>query len=101
MTCEQCNGTGRIFGFVGMQIKDIMECDLCNGKGEINSNTQLRIIQGRLLKTKRLKSGLSLRAFCKVNNLDASNVSKIERGVNKNTLVISKLIYQTNPKEGE
>jgi transcriptional regulator with XRE-family HTH domain len=35
------------------------------------------------LKNKRLEQGLSLRAFCKKNNEDPSNWSKLERGVLK------------------
>lgn len=38
---------------------------------------------GKLLKEKRLELDLSLREFCKKNNLDPSNWSKYERGVAK------------------
>jgi len=36
---------------------------------------------GEFFKKKRVESGLSLRGFCKKYNLDAGNLSKIERGI--------------------
>lgn len=36
---------------------------------------------GELFKERRRKLGLSLREFCRAHNLDAGNMSKIERGV--------------------
>jgi len=38
---------------------------------------------GQFIKEKRLKLDLSLREFCKKNNLDPSNWSKLEREVSK------------------
>jgi transcriptional regulator with XRE-family HTH domain len=36
---------------------------------------------GEFFKLMRLRSGLTLRKFCEVHNLDAGNISKIERGL--------------------
>ena len=36
---------------------------------------------GHFFKEMRLKTGLTLRQFCKENGLDPGNISKIERGV--------------------
>lgn len=36
---------------------------------------------GKFFKEKRMTLGLTLRRFCEVHNLDAGNLSKIERGI--------------------
>ena len=36
---------------------------------------------GAFIKSMRIKSGLTLREFCRITNLDPSNWSKIERGL--------------------
>ncbi len=35
---------------------------------------------GAFFKTKRINLGLTLRSFCRQHNLDAGNISKLERG---------------------
>ena len=36
---------------------------------------------GELFKAKRISNGLTLREFCRINDFDPGNVSKIERGL--------------------
>ena len=58
---------------------------------------------GKLLKEKRLKLDLSLREFCKKNNLDPSNWSKYERGVSKppvNTKILDEFAGYLEIKKG-
>lgn len=40
-----------------------------------------RVTFGRFFKEKRIALGLTLRQFCEKHNLDAGNMSKIERGI--------------------
>jgi len=46
---------------------------------------------GEFLKEKRLSTGLSLRKFCEIAGLDASNWSKVERGLIPLTLETAEL----------
>ena len=58
---------------------------------------------GELLKEKRLKLDLSLREFCKKNNLDPSNWSKYERGVAKpplNTKILDEFAVYLEIEKG-
>jgi transcriptional regulator with XRE-family HTH domain len=53
------------------------------------------------LKTKRMKINESLRAFCLENNLDAGNISKLERGVMAPPKDISKIANALGFKLGD
>ena len=46
-----------------------------------DKNTKELETFGQFFKTKRLKTGFSLRQFCLTHKLDAGNISKIERGL--------------------
>jgi len=58
---------------------------------------------GKLIKEKRLSLDLTLREFCKKNNLDPSNWSKLEREVSKppiNKQILKEYAKYLNIKEG-
>lgn len=89
MDCQNCV-KGKIIGIFPIYSNDvsqknrkryhIFECDICNGTGIIDDKIQKRIMDGKKIKEKRIQAGLTLREYCRINNLDTAIQSKIERG---------------------
>lgn len=79
--CPSCSGFGKIFGaFYPL----VAECDTCNGKGFIDDIQTVWMAQGKMLKDYRLNElKLGLREACRKYGYDASNLSKMERGIIK------------------
>lgn len=81
--CPSCNGFGVVFPAPWENVTPI-ECDVCYGSGEINGKQKLWIEYGKRLKKYRIdKLQLGLREASRKYNIDASNLSKMERGVIK------------------
>jgi hypothetical protein len=80
-TCPQCNG----FGYIGDLFGKIScDCPLCNKTGMVSSKYILWKMYGRTLKYYRLDwLHLGLREAARKFKIDASNLSKMERGVIK------------------
>lgn len=83
--CKQCDGFGEIFSrpilIAGKVSSASIKCDMCNGTGKIEDIKLLWIAQGKKLKELRLSKNVSLRAAAIKLNVDASNLSKMERGI--------------------
>lgn len=77
--CQQCSGFGRII----FRTLETIKCDMCNGSGEVLDKQILWKIQGEYLKNWRLDRLLTLREASRKFIIDASNLSKMERGVIK------------------
>ena len=89
-TCHQCSGSGKIF----LRNGKFIECDMCEGSGQYIGNL-LWVIQGFKIKDFRMnKAGMTLREFAKHCDIDASNLSKMERGIMKPDWTILKLIFK-------
>lgn len=89
-TCQQCSGTGKIF-LRPNAIAPFIDCDMCEGTGghELNS---LWAVQGGIIREWRLKNDITLRECARKYSLDASNLSKMERGIIKpdlNLIILS------------
>lgn len=80
-TCPQCNG----FGFIGDLFGKIRyDCPLCEKSGMVSNKHILWKIWGKALRGYRLDwMKLTLREAAKKFNIDASNLSKMERGIIK------------------
>jgi len=83
--CPACNGFGKHFSRpikINDYIKSVhITCDLCEGTGQIDNRKWYWRALGYELKNIRLAKGISLRAAAKMLGVDASNLSKMERGV--------------------
>jgi hypothetical protein len=79
--CPQCNG----FGFIGDIFGRIhSDCPLCNSSGKVNNRFVMWKLYGKALREYRLKwMKLTLREAARKYHIDASNLSKMERGVIK------------------
>jgi hypothetical protein len=78
MTCPQCLGEKLIraaFKQIGI------DCDMCNGKGSVPKEKLLDIKKGFALKKIRILKRLTLRDASKIYKIDATELSKMERGV--------------------
>lgn len=80
--CPQCDGFGKIFGTCFHYA--VKFCDLCKGTGTVSDITLLWHKRGEALRAYRVKVlGLGLRKAAEKFNVDASNLSKMERGIIK------------------
>ena len=80
-TCQQCNGTGKIFFRMNAKVPFI-DCDICKGTGEHEQN-DLWFMLGKLISDWRSKKRLTLRECSRQYHIDPSNLSKMERGIIK------------------
>ena len=85
--CTSCNGFGLHYTrpvFKDGKTKIIeFSCELCEGTGKIDDEKIEWILQGMKLRESRLLQNISLRKAAKMLNMDASNLSKMERGIIK------------------
>jgi hypothetical protein len=80
-TCPQCNGFGFISDLFGKIFED---CPLCGNTGHVSNIHVLWKIYGKEMKRYRLDAmRLGLREASRKYNIDASNLSKMERGIIK------------------
>lgn len=79
--CQQCDGTGRIFFRPNAKVP-YTDCDLCKGSGGYEGNI-LWIIQGSKIRDFRIGNNYTLRECASRFEIDASNLSKMERGAIK------------------
>lgn len=78
-SCPQCDGSGLIFFRPPI---DPVTCDWCKGTGKAYRN-EFWIMQGLQLKDWRISKELTLREAARKYKIDASNLSKMERGLIK------------------
>lgn len=79
--CPSCDGFGKLFGAFHPVV---IPCPTCEEKGYIPKRSDIWIKQGKELKEYRLNVlGLGLREACRKYNYNASNLSKMERGLIK------------------
>ena len=79
-SCPQCNG----FGKLAMPTLFLQAaCPLCEGSGEVAEYHLDWKAQGAELKANRIKARLGLREAARQQEMDASNLSKMERGLIK------------------
>lgn len=79
--CPQCSGFGELADIFRRFVR---QCPLCNGSGEVPDKHILWREQGRKLKAYRLDTlHLLLREAARKFGVDASNLSKMERGIIK------------------
>ena len=78
--CPQCKGIGYIFGLLP---PIALKCDFCKGEGLVSDQQLLQRMQGGKIKEWRIKQEMTLRQAARKYNIDASNLSKMERGVIK------------------
>lgn len=79
--CPTCNGFGILFGAI---MPLTLKCFTCNGLGLIDKRSSIWIKQGEYLKNYRTNVlKLGLREACRKYTQDASNLSKMERGLIK------------------
>ncbi len=93
--CTSCDGFGKHFSRPiktdsGIKILEF-KCELCNGKGKIKDKKIDWVIKGNKLKEYRLKKNISLRVAAQILRIDASNLSKMERGIIKPTNIWNQL----------
>lgn len=85
--CTSCDGFGKHFTrpiYDKGKTKVIeIKCELCNGTGKIEDEKIDWIIKDLELRKYRLSKDLSLRKASEILKIDASNLSKMERGVIK------------------
>jgi RecJ-like exonuclease len=85
--CTSCDGFGKHFGrpvlIKGKVTVIELTCQLCEGTGKIPDEKIEWVIQGQQLRKYRLQQDISLRSAAKMLNIDASNLSKMERGIIK------------------
>lgn len=93
ITCPQCHG----FGWIGDAFGRVhMDCELCHKTGEVSDRHALWISRGKWMKNYRLDvMMLTLREAARKYHVDASNLSKMERGI------ISPKIYWRNRQRGQ
>lgn len=77
--CPQCKGFGVVFAsFAFHQLR--LTCDMCDGIGKVDdAKIQWRTL-GAIIKGRRLAARMTLRAAATYHGMDASNLSKMERG---------------------
>lgn len=81
MKCPQCSGFGELSDMFRRFVK---VCPLCNGSGVVSDKHILWVAQGKKLKEYRLDVlKLKLREASRKFGVDASNLSKMERGIIK------------------
>ena len=79
-TCPNCRGFGQIPVF--NKKCPTLPCDMCHGIGEVEDTTLLWIKRGNILKKYRMEHlEISLREAARRFNVDAANLSKMERGI--------------------
>ena len=77
--CPSCQGFGQVYSN-----NKIINCGLCNGTGALADKNELWRKQGKSLKYHRLYVvQIGLRKSAKLLGVDASNLSKMERGIIK------------------
>jgi len=85
--CPACDGIGKNFSrpilIKGKVSVAEFPCDVCNQTGQITHLKELWVAKGKAIKQYRLERGYGLREAAKKLNVDASNLSKMERGVIK------------------
>ncbi len=77
-TCPQCNGFKVLLTFHGQSLG---KCDMCEGVGIMPEHVSRWHPYGERIKAERIYRRLTLRAAAKLLGLDASNLSKMERGI--------------------
>lgn len=85
--CTSCDGFGKHFSrplLIDGRVTTLeLKCELCNGTGKISDEKIDWIIKGQNIKRQRLDKQISLRKAAKILGMDASNLSKMERGIIK------------------
>lgn len=76
--CPQCRGFKIILNFHGQSLG---QCDMCEGKGTLPECVAKWHPYGERLKAERIHRRMTLRAAAKHLGMDASNLSKMERGI--------------------
>ena len=77
--CPQCNGFKEITDIFR---RFVLPCPLCMGKGKVANKHVLWIARGKKLRDFRLDVlGIGLREAARKFQVDASNLSKMERGI--------------------
>lgn len=76
--CPQCRGFKIILNFHGQSLG---QCDMCEGAGVMPECAPRWHAYGGRLKAERIYRRMTLRAAAKHLGMDASNLSKMERGI--------------------
>lgn len=77
--CPSCvDGNSYGFGKLGKPV--VIKCDVCNGTDLVDNLTLVKIEKGKILKEERIARGITLRNEAKWLKVDASELSKLERG---------------------
>ena len=96
--CPQCKGTGHFplpaFPHKKMletpieEIKEFFKCDMCNGNKEIIEDVYTWMIDGDIIKDRRIAKRILLRNAPELVNIDIMTLSKMERGSIKPDMAI-------------
>ncbi len=85
MICPDCNGEKKIAILPKIakngKVLTSIPCDRCNQTGKISKRMAAWIKQGAYLRSQRINAKLTLREFSKRTEVDASIISKAERGL--------------------
>jgi hypothetical protein len=76
--CPQCHGFKIILNFHGQSLG---QCDMCEGAGTLPEHVAKWRPYGVRLKAERIRRRMTLREAANHLNMDASNLSKMERGI--------------------
>jgi DnaJ-class molecular chaperone len=82
MKCPSCNGQGYTPPLILLAVYAVEDfpCSICKGSGTLPADIRYDPESGAAAKGERLKEGLSLRQYCKINGVDAVTRSEQERG---------------------
>ncbi len=74
--CIDGNSCG--FGRLGKPV--VIQCDVCNGTNLVGNLTLVKIEKGKIIREERIARRITLRNEAKRLKVDASELSKLERG---------------------
>ena len=84
MRCANCDGTGKVFGFLKYRDNGCtagqLPCSQCRGSGELSDEQRSRIEDGRRRRDDRVARGLNLRDEARRLGITPAELSDIEWG---------------------
>ena len=85
MKCPQCEGAREIIRLLCIPCSEdaTIPCPDCDGTGIVSDEHPQWLIEGQALKQRRIAAKITARKLAKVLGIDASDLSKMQRGFKK------------------